>query len=55
MEFKYVHCNINITNIEKSVAFSPKALGFKVERKQEASDGSFVLTSLGDGIRNFPT
>ena len=53
MEFKCVHCNINITNIEKSVAFYQKALGLKVERTKEASDGSFVLTYLGDGISNF--
>ncbi len=31
MEFKCVHCNINITNIEKSVAFYQKALGLKVD------------------------
>ena len=53
MEFKCVHCNINITNIEKSVAFYQKALGLKVERTKEASDGRFVLTYLGDGISNF--
>ena len=53
MKFKCVHCNINITNIEKSVAFYQKALGLKVERTKEASDGSFVLTYLGDGISNF--
>ena len=53
MEFKCVHCNINITDIEKSVAFYQKALGLKVERTKEASDGSFVLTYLGDGISDF--
>ena len=53
MEFKCVHCNINITNIEKSVSFYQKALGLKVERTKEASDGSFILTYLGDGISNF--
>lgn len=49
MEFKCVHCNINITNIDKSVSFYQKALGLKVERTKEASDGSFILTYLGDG------
>ena len=53
MEFKCVHCNINITNIDKSVSFYQKALGLKVERTKEASDGSFILTYLGDGISNF--
>ena len=27
MNFKLIHCNINITNIEKSVAFYEEALG----------------------------
>lgn len=53
MNFKCIHCNINITNIEKSVEFYQKALGLKVVRTKEASDGSFVLTYLGDGISNF--
>lgn len=53
MNFKCIHCNINITNIEKSIEFYQKALGLKVVRTKEASDGSFVLTYLGDGISNF--
>lgn len=53
MNFKCIHCNINITNIERSVEFYQKALGLKVVRTKEASDGSFVLTYLGDGISNF--
>ena len=32
MKFKCIHCNINITDINKSVAFYQKALGLKVER-----------------------
>ena len=42
-----------ITDIEKIVAFYQKALGLKVERTKEASDGSFVSTILGDGISDF--
>ena len=30
MNFKLIHCNINITNIEKSVAFYEEALGLHV-------------------------
>ena len=44
MKFKCIHCNINITDINKSVAFYQKALGLKVERTKEANDGSFILT-----------
>ena len=50
MKFKCIHCNINITDINKSVAFYQKALGLKVERTKEANDGSFILTYLGDGL-----
>ena len=53
MKFKCVHCNINITDIDKSVAFYQQALGLKVERTKEASDGGFVLTYLGDGVSDF--
>ena len=53
MKFKCIHCNINITDINKSVAFYQKALGLKVERTKEANDGSFILTYLGDGLSNF--
>ena len=35
MKFKCIHCNINITDINKSVAFYQKALGLKVERTKE--------------------
>ena len=43
MEFKCVHCNINITNIEKSVSFYQKALGLKEVKRKTADDGSFIL------------
>ena len=45
---KIVHCNNNITNREKSIAFYEKALGMKVMREQTAADGSFVLTYVGN-------
>lgn len=48
MKFKYVHNNINVLNLEKSVAFYEKALGMTVARVKEASDGSFKLTFLTD-------
>lgn len=47
------HCNINITNIEKSLAFYKEALGLEVVRQKEASDGSFILTYLSDGVTPF--
>ena len=53
MKAVFNHCNINITNIDKSVAFYKEALGLKVVKTKEASDGSFVLTYLGDGVSAF--
>jgi len=55
MEIKgrFDHFNINVTNIEKSIAFYNKALGLKEVSRKEASDGSFILVYLGDGTTLF--
>ena len=34
MEFHIAHCNINVTDLEKSIAFYEKALGLKVVSKK---------------------
>ena len=45
MEIKsrFDHFNINVTNLERSIAFYEKALGLKEHSRKEASDGSFIL------------
>lgn len=53
MNFKCIHCNINVTNLEKSIAFYQEALGLKVARTKEATDGNFILVYLNDGITDF--
>lgn len=53
MPFKIVHCNINVTDLEKSIAFYEDALGLHVSRKKEASDGSFILCYLQDASETF--
>ena len=55
MEIKgrFDHFNINVTDLEKSIAFYQKALGLKEVKRKEASDGSFVLVYLGDGTTSF--
>ena len=45
---RIVHCNINVANREKSVAFYEKALGMKIMREKTAADGSFILTYVGN-------
>lgn len=53
MKAIFNHCNINVTHLEKSIAFYKEALGLEVVRQKEASDGSFILTYLSDGISPF--
>lgn len=50
---KFDHFNINVTDLDKSIAFYNKALGLKEVRRKEAKDGSFVLVYLGDGETPF--
>lgn len=50
---RFDHFNINVTDLDKSIAFYNKALGLKEIRRKEAADGSFILVYLGDGITSF--
>ena len=53
MAFRIVHCNINVTDLNKSIAFYEQALGLQVARKLEAEDGSFALCYLQDDTGSF--
>ena len=55
MEIKstFDHLNINVTDLERSMAFYEKALGLKEVKRKEASDGSFILVYLGDDSGHF--
>ncbi|MCD8369101.1 MAG: VOC family protein [Clostridiales bacterium] len=50
MKFQFVHNNINVIDLEKSIHFYEEALGLHVTRRSEAADGSFIIVYLGDGI-----
>ena len=50
---KFNHFNFNVLNLEKSLDFYARALDLKPVREQEASDGSFKLVYLGDGVTDF--
>jgi lactoylglutathione lyase len=50
MKFRFDHNNINVLNLEKSLAFYKEALGLEEVRRKEAEDGSFILVYLGDGV-----
>ena len=52
MGFMIDHVNVNVTDMEKSLAFYEKALGLRLIRKHEAADGSFALAFIGDETGN---
>lgn len=49
MKFTFYHNNINVSDLDKSVAFYKEALGLTISREKEAEDGSFKLVFMGDG------
>ena len=51
--FTFNHCNLNITDPERSLAFYREALGLEVVREKESGDHSFKLFFLGDGQTDF--
>ncbi len=55
MEIKgrFDHFNINVTDLDKSIAFYHKALGLKEIKRKVAGDGSFILVYLGDNFNSF--
>ena len=55
MEIKstFDHLNINVTDLERSIAFYDKALGLKEAKRKVAADGSFILVYLGDDSGHF--
>lgn len=50
MNFTIDHFNINVLDLEKSLAFYDKALGLKEARRKTADDGSYIIVYLEDGI-----
>jgi lactoylglutathione lyase len=51
MKAKFLHTNINVLDLERSVAFYGRALGLKEVRRKEGS--GFVLAFLGDGTTEY--
>lgn len=48
MTFHFEHNNLNVFDLDKSLAFYKDALGLHEERRKDASDGSFTLVFLAD-------
>ena len=49
MQYKFVHNNINVTNLENSLAFYEMALDLHEVSRITSEDGSFIIVYLGDG------
>ncbi|MFV0400560.1 MAG: VOC family protein [Oscillospiraceae bacterium] len=47
--YRFLHNNLNVFDLEKSLAFYKEALELREVRRSEAADGSFILVFLGDG------
>lgn len=50
MQFKMVHNNFNVLDLDRSLAFYKEALGLVPVREKTPEDGSFKLVFLGDGV-----
>ena len=53
MNFKMVHENYNVFDLQKSLDFYEKALGLTEKRRVEAPDGSFTIIYIGNDKTDF--
>ena len=48
MTFTFAHNNVNVRDLDKSLAFYQQALNLHEVRRITAEDGSFIIVYLGD-------
>lgn len=53
MQFKMIHQNFNVLDLEKSMAFYEKAVGLKEVRRKVADDGSYIIVYMGNENSDF--
>lgn len=53
MKFTFAHNNLNVYDLQKSLAFYKDALGLEPVRQKDAEDGSFTLVYLGDHATSY--
>lgn len=53
MNFKMVHENYNVKDLDQSLEFYEKALGLKEKRRNAAEDGSFIIVYIGNENTTF--
>ena len=49
MQFRMVHNNFNVADLDASMKFYADAFGLKEQKRITAPDGSFIIVYLGDG------
>ncbi|MBO5189144.1 MAG: VOC family protein [Alistipes sp.] len=50
---RFDHFNIDVQDLNRSIAFYEKALGLKEVRRKKAEDGSYEIVFMGDDTTNF--
>ncbi len=53
MQFKMIHENYNVADLERSLKFYDQALGLKEKRRKTAADGSFIIVYIGNDAGDF--
>ena len=53
MNFKMIHENFNVTDLDRSLAFYEEALGLTEVRRGQAADGSFIIVFLSNEAGDF--
>ncbi len=53
MNFKMIHENYNVFDLEKTMEFYEKALGLVEKRRHAAEDGSFIIVYMGNDTTDF--
>lgn len=49
MQFRMIHNNLNVRDLDKSLEFYAAAFGLREVRRIAPSDGSFIIVCLEDG------
>ena len=53
MQFKMIHENYNVVDLDRSLSFYEQALGLTEKRRKEATDGSFIIVYVGNEQSDF--
>ena len=53
MNFKMIHENYNVKDLDASLAFYDQALGLKEARRKTAQDGSYIIVYLANSASDF--